>query len=247
MGVVRVEEAVLARGVQLLFGADAALAVVGPDGDGRTVADPGQAAARVGAAVVAEDEWRRGVVEGDLGDAIQGVVAIGADLAARVAAGEDVAGGVVGLCRRAAVGAVLRGEVAEAVEGGAGDEVFGVGDGDRPVLAVVGAADRRADAAAGGRRLQGPGEAVEGVVAVLGDQAARIGDGGEVALRVVAVVGGGVLLRGCGAGEEESEENGEDGAEGPGGAGRGDAVGDCVAGITISDTVPEILLGVAAP
>ena len=84
---------------------------------------------------------------------------------------------------------------------------------------------------------------------MLGDQAARIGDGGEVALRVVAVVGGGVLLcrRGVGAGEEESEEDGEDRSEGPGGAGRGDAVGDCVAGITISDTVPEILLGVAAP
>jgi hypothetical protein len=101
--------------------------------------------------------------------------------------------------------------------------------------------------------LQGPGEAVEGVVAVVGDQAARIGDGGEVALRVVAVVGGGVLFcrRGAGAGEEESEEeseeDGEDRSERPGGAGRGDAVGDCVAGITISDTVPEILLGVAAP
>ncbi len=164
----RIEEAVLTRGVLLLFGADASLAVVGPDGDGRTVANPGQAAARVGAAVVAEDEWRRGVVEGDLGDAIQGVVAIGADLAARVAAGEDVAGGVVRLCRRAAVGAVLRGQVAEAVEGGASDEVLGVGDDDRPALAVVAAADRRAGAAVNGRRLQGPGEAVEGVVAVIG-------------------------------------------------------------------------------
>ena len=69
---------------------------------------------------------------------------------------------------------------------------------------------------------------------MVGDQTPGIGDGGKVALGIVAAVGGGVLLCRCGvgAGEEESEEDR--------GAGRGDAVGDCVAGITISDTVPEI-------
>ncbi|KFB67090.1 MAG: hypothetical protein CAPSK01_003453 [Candidatus Accumulibacter vicinus] len=142
--------------------------------------------AQVSGPLVPEEEVAAVVVIGGAGEAVEGVVLPAGGLALGVGVGQFVAGGVEGLAADATVGGVEAGGVAQAVDGVARDEVSGVGDAAQAVLSVVGVLG---DAAA---RIGDADEAVEGVEGLGGGAGAgtvRGAEGGEVALRIVGVVG----------------------------------------------------------
>jgi len=147
--------------------------------------DVGEASLAVGPPVP-EEEVAAVVVIGAAGEAVEGVVLTEGRLALGVGVGQFVAGGVEGPAADAAVGGVEAGGVAQAVDGVARGEVSRVGDAAQAVLSVVGVLGEAAT------WIGDPDQAVEGVEglgAAAGAGTVRGGEGGEVALRIVGVVG----------------------------------------------------------
>ena len=147
--------------------------------------DVGEASLAVGP-LVPEEEVAAVVGIGAVGEAVEGVVLTEGRLALGVGVGQFVAGGVEGPAADAAVGGVEAGGVAQAVDGVARGEVSRVGDAAQAVLSVVGVLGEAAT------WIGDPDQAVEGVEglgAAAGAGTVRGGEGGEVALRIVGVVG----------------------------------------------------------
>ncbi len=147
--------------------------------------DAGEASLAVGP-LVPEEEVAAVVGIGAVGEAVEGVVLTEGRLALGVGVGQFVAGGVEGPAADAAVGGVEAGGVAQAVDGVARGEVSRVGDAAQAVLSVVGVLGEAAT------WIGDPDQAVEGVEglgAAAGAGTVRGGEGGEVALRIVGVVG----------------------------------------------------------
>ena len=144
--------------------------------------DVGEASLAVGP-LVPEEEVAAVVGIGAVGEAVEGVVLTEGRLALGVGVGQFVAGGVEGPAADAAVGGVEAGGVAQAVDGVARGEVSRVGDAAQAVLSVVGVLGEAAT------WIGDPDQAVEGVEGLGAAAGAGTVRGGEVALRIVGVVG----------------------------------------------------------
>ena len=116
------------------------------------------------------------------------VVVVGGDLAARVLAGLEVAGGIESVDRGAGVGRDLLGQVAETADAVAGDEVAGIGDRGELVEAVDAELRDRIRLAGRRFRLRHARQPVEGVVALLCDPAKCVRGRRQVAVSVVLKV-----------------------------------------------------------
>jgi hypothetical protein len=143
----------------------------------------GQVAFAVGAAVIGEGNRLVGGAAqtiSDGGDAIERVVGVGGDRAAGVRSGREVAGGVIGVGRRAGVRAGLGREISKSRIGVTGRKAAGVGHGRQVVVGVV--PELREAAGRIGDLLQ----AVEFVVGVGGIARQRGGDRDLIAVVVIA-------------------------------------------------------------
>ncbi len=169
-------------------------AVVAILGDGAAVLHLGQATDRkrfaAGASglrhVVGVGDVEAGGGVGDLGQAIERVIAVGGGVAARIGLGGAVAGAVVGVAGDAGVRAGELHQLAEAVVVVGGVQPLGVGDLGQVVECVVGELRVGLDA---GDILQRVREAIERVVLALRRGCQRIGHFGGVAVGVVREVG----------------------------------------------------------
>ena len=129
----------------------------------------------------------RAVVESDERDAVERVVGVGCQLPLGVGLREEVAGGVIGVDRAAGVGARLLRKVAKPINGVASNQISRIGNLRERIEAVV-AVLRDADP-----RVGDPPKAVERVVIIRRDVVERVLHRLDVALVVVAVLGGLVL------------------------------------------------------